>query len=59
MSTFQAGERVMVSEGQHRGQRGEIIGAVERDGDYLIEVELDGVAETVLFRPSMLMKERT
>lgn len=58
MSVFQRGQRVIVTEGQYHGCRGEIIGPNEQNGVCLVEVRLDGHAETKLFRAAMLMKER-
>ncbi|TXI84795.1 MAG: hypothetical protein E6Q40_08855 [Cupriavidus sp.] len=58
MISFQARQRVIVSAGQHHGCRGAIQGTKEENGVCLIEVRLDGHAETKLFRAAMLMKER-
>ena len=57
MTVFQAGQRVIVAEGQCHGCRGEIVGPVEEGGICLVEVRLDGHSATKLFRASMLMRE--
>ena len=59
MTHFQRYQRVIIAEGQYHGCRGEIAGTVEQDGICLVEVLLDGHADTKLFRAAMLMKERT
>jgi ribosomal protein L21E len=58
MNIFQNGQRIVVSEGQYQGRRGEIVGTQEQGAAFLVVVQLDGIAETVLLRAAMLMKER-
>ncbi len=57
MTVFQAGERVIVTDGQFIGHHGEIIGMQDKDGVALVEVELDS-GSTELFRAALLIKER-
>lgn len=57
MNVFQAGERVIVIDGQFIGRHGEIIGMLDEGGVALVEVELDD-GPTEPFRASLLIKER-